>query len=363
MQSVPHSHLAAAALTAGSLIAAVPAVASFPSNVAIELTAESSSLLQQILDSQLSAFNTLVNGDNGMLDSNAALVTSQAQLIQDYLDATGVAPGEDQTFGTQLLDHFFDGSNALLGANQGALLGLLGARADFDPQTLNASLLSPTDSGFNYFGGIEQAFGQYAAYFSQNSLLPGGSGDSATLGALFGTLVDDMYSFNTSLISAEEAFNASLVSNEIAMEQAAFGSDSAFNGAVNRAFNAYNMMFDAQQQSLNNFIGAGTYTPQDLTQTLLTGSPGDHVFNDGSIGGLTGSFDQNLAMFADLAGLQPSDWAGLSANFDSPAFTTAFNDFLTTVSGGPFGDVFGTGLTPIFTDFTNIFDALSGASG
>ena len=99
------------------------------------------------------------------------------------------------------------------------------------------------------------------------------------------------------LVGAESAFNTNLLANEIGWETATFGGHSAFNGALNRAFNIGNLVLSTGEQTVNSFLG-GIQAPA----LFLTGS-GAQVFNGGNIGGIEGIFDQSLALGADLAGL------------------------------------------------------------
>jgi hypothetical protein len=91
-----------------------------------------------------------------------------------------------------------------------------------------------------------------------------------------------------------------LLTHEVGLEKAIFGTDSALNGTVNRAFNAGNLLWGTGQQALNGFSGALPGT--GFNSSLLLGS-GAQTFNGGQIGGPLGSFDQSLAFGADLAGL------------------------------------------------------------
>ena len=75
----------------------------------------------------------------------------------------------------------------------------------------------------------------------------------------------------------------------------------AFNGALDRTFNAYNLTLLTGEQTANSILG-GTQVPALNAGLFLTGG-GTGVFNtNGGIGGLEGIFDQTLAAYVDLAG-------------------------------------------------------------
>lgn len=216
------------------------------------------------------------------------------------------------------------GDDMMTSATQAAALGVLGART-YDPLELNASLLSDPDSAYAEFGGMEGLLLQ--------QLTPDPS------------LLDELNGFNTGLIGAQYAFNAALVDNQTALAQAVFGADNPLEDVVNRAFNAFNLLFDAQQQGLNGLLGVTDYDPQELTASLLHGSG---PFNGGDVGGVLGSMFQNIALLGQLP-TDSSDLSGLFDDFDSSAFTEALQDLFGTLDGGPFGDAL-AGLPDLLAD-------------
>jgi hypothetical protein len=90
------------------------------------------------------------------------------------------------------------------------------------------------------------------------------------------------------------------VNSELVWEAGAFGPN-AFNGALDRVFDAFNLTLLTGEQTANSLLG-GTQVPPLNAQLFLTGN-GTGVFNNnGGIGGLEGIFDQTLAAYVDLAG-------------------------------------------------------------
>ena len=82
--------------------------------------------------------------------------------------------------------------------------------------------------------------------------------------------------------------------------QVTFGPN-AFNSALDRTFNAYNLTLHTGEQTANSILG-GTQVPALNAGLFLTGG-GTGVFNtNGGIGGLEGIFDQTPAAYVDLAG-------------------------------------------------------------
>ncbi|OBK26600.1 hypothetical protein A5634_00260 [Mycobacterium asiaticum] len=117
--------------------------------------------------------------------------------------------------------------------------------------------------------------------------------------------------FNTNLVANELAFNKALLTNEVALERQFFGTDSALNGVLNRAFNTGNLFVGTGQQAVNLFFGAPV--PANFTSSLLLGS-GAQAFNGGQIGGLVGAFDQSLMVPGNLLGLAGVNVPGLPAD-------------------------------------------------
>lgn len=106
--------------------------------------------------------------------------------------------------------------------------------------------------------------------------------------------------FNSNLVINELAFNEALLTNELALEKSVFGTDSALNGALNRLFNANNLLVGTGEQALNAIVG--TSTPSTFWTGLLTGTA-QQTFNGGQTVGLLGAIDQSLMVPVDLAGL------------------------------------------------------------
>lgn len=136
-------------------------------------------------------------------------------------------------------------------------------------------------------------------------------------------------SFNTSLVNNELAFNHALVTNEVAFEKLIFGTDSALNGALNRGFNAGNLLLGTGEQTINTLLGAPV--PTNFTSSLLLGSSAQ-VFNDGQIGGLLGAFDQSLMVPTDLVGI----FAGSGSLL--PSASSVFPAAAQALSASPVGD-------------------------
>lgn len=134
------------------------------------------------------------------------------------------------------------------------------------------------------------------------------------------------------------------------MQKALFGTDSAFNGIINRGLNVFNMLIDASQQSLNGLLGISYdgYDPTAITQSLLIG--GDQIFNDGSVGGLMGAFNQSLSLMANIAGL-PFDGLNIDLSlFDPLGFLQALTTSLDLSAFGPALQ----DLVPVLADFGTV---------
>lgn len=338
MQSVarPSVAVTAVALIAGGVCGVAPMTP--PAHTpAVQLTAGLGELADLQLESNAQLAGTMLRANTG--------ITHGEQVFLGNL-AGDLAP-DNQSGAFAVLQQLQESYNLTMGASQGALLGALGVRvidpstgAVFDPAALNASLLFTGDSGGDSsIGGALGALLHATLAAVALGELTGREVDPGKIDEL----VDKIQTLNTTLLDSQKAFNAELVSNEVALERAMFGTDSALNGAVNRAFNSFNMLFDTQQQSLNGFLGVTGYNPQELTASLLTGSD-QQVFNDGAIGGLQGMLDQNLAGWADLGGLQAGDLNGLFDHFDSAAVSDATQALLETLIAGPFGDAFSADL-------------------
>jgi hypothetical protein len=130
---------------------------------------------------------------------------------------------------------------------------------------------------------------------------------SEQIAALFSTqpvaglqgLASGQIGFLSNLVTAETNLNANILSSELTSEANTFGPN-AFNGALDRVFNAYNLTL-LTGETVNSFLG-GTQVPALNASAFLAGG-GTGVFNtNGGIGGLEGIFDQTLAAYVDLAG-------------------------------------------------------------
>lgn len=130
--------------------------------------------------------------------------------------------------------------------------------------------------------------------------------------------------FNTALVKNELALNSALVTNEVAFERSIFGTDSALNGALNRTFNAGNLLIGTGEQALNTIVGV--QVPANFTAGLLLGSSAQ-VFNGGQIGGLVGAFDQSLMVPTDLAGLFLGNTSPAAAAITNAAAATSPSGF------------------------------------
>lgn len=304
---------------------------------------------------------------------NSTLVATQSAQIADIAAELAGADGNVHRAQTAV-EQFFDADNALLGAGQAGLLGVLGARGTvddagtftaLDPAALNESLIvDARHVALIPYAGLQSAIGHYfgAAFFYAmiDSKLPGHEIENGATGQSFQTLVNSLGEFNTALAQSEYSFNTDLVGNEIALETAIFGTDNAYNGAINHAFNSVNMVYDAQQQGLNGLIGITGYNPQQYTGALLVGS-GDQPGDDGSIGGLAGMFSQQL-MALHAAVTAGGSGAPTDFTADPGAVDAALGALVNTVVGGPFGDTFASGgpFWALLTDLQTLFaDPLS----
>lgn len=191
-----------------------------------------------------------------------------------------------------------------------AIAGVLPAAAD-EVSTQIATLFSQCATRYQQFSAAAATFhdqfvqtmtagaGIYAAA-EANSAQTMVSASTNPVNTALTQIEEAQIWFNTNLVNGELAFNQSLVTNEIAFEQTVFGTNSTLNGALNRSFNANNLLVGTGEQLVNTVFGA--QVPTNFTSSLLTGT-GQQVFNGGQIGGLMGAFDQSLAAGADLIGL------------------------------------------------------------
>ncbi len=347
-------------LAAGLFAGPVPAPSPRTAEVAVQLTA---GWLADQLDQQRVLNSELIEHFFGV---NSRLVADQTARLPELQEVLAGADGNAHLAKTAL-EQFFDANNAVLGAHQAALLGVLGARGTvdsagaftaLDPAELNESLIvDARHVQLIPYAGAQSAIGHYfgAAFFYAmiNSGLSGKEIEAGVTGQNFNALVTSLQNFNTALAQAEHDFSTQLTDSEIALQKALFGTDTAFNGALNHAFNAWNMSWDAQQQGLNGLLGITDYDPQQYTAALLI-DPAGQSFSDGSVGGLTGMFAQ-LGLLFSAFGPDAGSPPGFSP--DPAAVQAAFGELLATVSGGPFGDTFAAGgpFSVLLADLQTLF--------
>ncbi len=270
-----------------------------------QAVAASSSPLQQLEAAQI-AFNTnLVNGE---LSFNHALLTNEVGL-------------EELVFGTNsalngVVNRSFNFGNLLWGTGQQTVNTLVGApiATNFNSTLLLGSGAQVFNGG--QIGGPLGAFDQSLVVGADFVGLLGGSSPGQALLSVLPASTQAMLmsapssflqqvetaqiNYNTGLVSKEFSFNNALLANERAFELKYF-EPSAFNGALNRSYNAFNLLVGTGEQTVNNLSGA--FVPQlNFNHSLMTGSAAQ-VFNSGEIGGLVGSFDQSLMVGVDLGGL------------------------------------------------------------
>ncbi|MCV7377473.1 hypothetical protein BST11_20730 [Mycobacterium alsense] len=264
------------------------------------------SLLQQIETAQIN-FNTNLLASE--LTFNKSLLTNEVALERAIFGTDSALNG--------VVNRTFNVGNLLWGTAQQTLNTIVGAPVptNFTSSLLQGSSAQVFNSGA--IGGPLGAFDQslvvgadFAGLVLSSppgqallSALPA-STQAAILSApgnFLQGLETSQINFNTNLIKSEFAFNNTLLTNEVGLEKAIFGTDSALNGTVNRAFNVANLLVGTGQQAFNGLTGA--LPPQlAFNQSLLTGT-GQQTFNGGQIAGLVGAFDQSLAFAADVAGL------------------------------------------------------------
>lgn len=374
---------ASAALAAGSLIAVAPVTSSLPGvqMADIQLAADDDATGQafaELLLQQLRSSTTIIQN---VQTFDAAIVAAENP---SYLSWLLPGSADNAPLANDAVAHLFNSFNQLFGGHQAAFFGGFGARGildatdqsgsfyPFDPAVFYSGLNVATNPDFipgaaaiEPFGGLEGAIGQYALFGSAIAKLMGGDFVPQTD---FDSLVSHVDAINDALFAAEHNFNTALGSAEIALEQALFGTDSAYNGVINRFIDSFNMMYDIHEQHLNGLLGLDAL-PIDVTQSLLVTPVGFNgpidLLNDGSIGGLTGMFYQNVLMLLDGLGVDgsntgiPDGWV-----FGSGDVSGAWQGLMTVMTGGPFADVFdlsqGGHVANIFTDLTNIWNDILG---
>jgi hypothetical protein len=342
----------AVAVTAAGLIISTPVATPPPTAQLRDIALTSGSDVNAASTSQLGFNSSLIEG---FLSSNTRLVDAQHDLTPELVRLLGGRIDPDGTphgLAKDAVEQFFNASNAFSGIGQNLLLSLLGARGtvagdgvftSLDPESLNASLVvDPRHTGTSEFAGLESAIGHYigAAVFLNGFLndIPEDVIEGDATYDNFTKMVTDTVIFNQALLDAEKVFSTSLVRSELDLERALFGTDSALGGVVNHVFNAFNMHFDIQQQSLNGLLGVTGYDPQAYTAALLTGG-------DGTVGGVLGMLNQGLAATTGLFGLLQGASTGAPDGFrpDPAAVGDAFQVLVATLAGSPFGDVFDAG--------------------
>ncbi len=264
--------------------------------------------LLQIEQGQLNFTTGLVNSELGL---NHSLLTHEVGLEQAIFGTDSALNGS--------LNRGFNAGNLLLGTGEQTLNSLVGAQV---PATFWSSLL--TGSGAQVYNSGQ--IGGLLGFVDQNlagsadfaGLLLGNTSASASsalsgfgvtaaanpVNAALLQIEQGQLNFTGGLVNSEFALNHSLLTHEVGLEQAIFGTDSALNGALNRGFNAGNLLLGTGEQLLNSLVGA--QVSATFWSSLLTGSAAQ-VFNSGQIGGLMGVFDQSLAASADFAGLLLGD--------------------------------------------------------
>jgi hypothetical protein len=271
------------------------------------VSAAASSPLQQLEAAQLNFNSNLVNSE---LAFNKALVTNEVGLEKLIFGGNASALNG-------ALNRTFNAGNLLVGTGEQTLNTVVGATtvpANFNSTLLLGSAAQVFNSGA--IGGPLGTFDQSLVVGADLAGLALGSQPGQALlsllpaqtqamllsapGNFLQQLETSQIAYNTSLLNNETLFNSALKANESAFELKYFG-PSAFNGALNRSFNTFNLLVGTGEQGLNNLSGALVTQPA-FNQGLLFGSSAQ-VFNSGKIGGLVGSFDQSLMVGADLVGL------------------------------------------------------------
>ncbi len=260
--------------------------------------------MEQLEQAQIAFNSNLVANE---LVFNRALVSSEIAFEKAIFGTDNALNGA--------LNRGFNAGNLLLGTGEQAANLLVGAQvpANFTSSLLTGSAAQVFNSGA--IGGPLGAFDQSLVVGADLAGLvlssPPGQALLSVLpapvesllsspGSLLKQIETAQINFNTSLVTNQMALNHNLVTNEVAWEQQVFQTDSALNGALNRAFNVGNLLLGTGEQAFNLF--SGPQVPTTFTSGLLLGS-GSQTFNGGQIGGLLGAFDQSMEVGLDLAGL------------------------------------------------------------
>jgi hypothetical protein len=285
-------------------------------------------------------FNTaLVDGEFGF---NNSLVAQETALETAIFGGTGAWNG--------VLDNVFNFWNSVLGTGEVTFDTLLGAQipsyvAPISWYDLATSLyVGPMSNviGGGWINGLTGAFDQKFLFdlnvagaatggVTGNGALQTSYGTTANAlgfqGGLFGELLDgswvtalppwaqtvlavppvdalqswvapQVYGIE-GLAHNEAGFNANLLNSEMTWETATFGTNDAFNGALNRGFNVGNLFVVTGEQTVNSLLGS----MQAPTVAPFYAGGQCEVFNGGNIGGIEGIFDQTLVAGADLIDL------------------------------------------------------------
>jgi hypothetical protein len=240
------------------------------------------------------------------LNFNASLVGTETAFETAIFGGTGAVGG--------VIDNFLNGFNAVLGTGEATFNSLLGVPFPTGYLAANlvvgapnvaigggtlGGLLGAVDTKFLWDLGVVNTPTALTANVSTVIPTIGAALVAAPVAGLQG-IASGQIGFLGNLVTAETTFDTNLVNSELAWEANAFGPN-AFNGALDRTFNAYNLTLLTGEQTVNSFLG-GTQVPALNAGVFLTGG-GTGVFNtNGGIGGLEGIFDQSLAAYADLAG-------------------------------------------------------------
>jgi hypothetical protein len=325
---------AAAALAAGSVIA----VTSSTSSMDFQTRAVQLATSENILAPDLVFADPLLQLQADEISVNAALVSQE-----EAANATVSAGGDFNTLVVGTAENLF---NSVLGAD------------NFDPAVLTdgyGGLRGVMDlSLFALTDAVRSADDQTKVLTGVEGTLPFPSD------AQLAVLQSDELTACQALFHGELEFNNNLLSSEVGAETAAFGNNNALNGLVDRLINADNLSLSTQENALNSLFGVEAVNPSAITASLLTGVGGSatdptNVFDTGYLGGLEGSFDQNLAAVADIAGLTPTQISDAFAPgvFDPAGFITAINSAIDSTAINPFF----ADLTPVLTDFTTILQS------
>ncbi len=249
------------------------------------------------LQAMENAFNTAVL--NSELNFNASVVGTETALETAIFGGTGAVGG--------VIDNFFNGFNAVLGTGEATFNSLLGVPFPTGYLAANLVVGAPNVAiGGGALGGLLGAVDtkflwDLGVVGAPTALTTNVSTTIPTLGAaLVGVPIAGLQGiaagqlgFLNNMVAAETNFDANLLNSELAWEAGTFGPN-AFNGALNRMFNVYNLTLLTGEQTANSLLG-GTQVPALNAGLFLTGG-GTGVFNtNGGIGGLEGIFDQFLA--------------------------------------------------------------------